>query len=559
MPQEPGGERRSSAQDLRPASRWPNRLAVAGLAATVGWAYMCRLYPGLAAGDSAELQAVCPLLGVCHPPGYALEVVAGKLFSLLPIGPNLAWRINFMQAVSGVVGCLALYAALRRLTGQILPALIGAATLAFSVIYWLHATVAEVYVFHAMFLLLAMYAAVRFLHSDRFGWLLLTALLLGICIGGRPPELLVLPGFVGLALGYRRQVRLRPVRLLTCLPVALLPFVFSVGFVLVRQDPRSPHARDDALRDEILGLAVPAERQAPAQRISAALRYCLGLEAAGGEDFTVFSWQRLAWDLNKYAWLLSGWGARGWRFSEAEIRADPLVEFRAAEQGRGTSIGALGVLLAVIGVSRWRRQYPAVLLGLGLFLGNLVYYLYVHPKDNLDFTIPGTIGLATLVGLGTSARPDGRAGGRVPGYQLACLAVPAFLLATNWRFIEPLPREAQQPWELADAVKQAPLPERAVIVATYWRAHTLRYLYWVEAGRRDVHVLIHRERFRGTELYRLVSELRRRGHTVLLSTEAIRNDQRRRLLASWTPRELVAAGFFRAYPPDPLPAPGAGR
>jgi hypothetical protein len=501
---------------------------------------------------------MCPLLGVCHPPGYAVEVVVGKLFSLLPIGPNVAWRINFMQAVCGVVGCLALYGLLRRLIGQILPALVASTTLGFSTIYWMPSVRAEVYVFYGMFLSLGLYTAVRFVTSDKSAWLWLTALFLGVCVGGRPSEVLVLPALVGLWLQFRGRVRLGVSRLAIAVAIAVLPFVFAVGFHVVRENPALLHARDDALRDELVGGVTPSSELSLPERLGEAVAYTVGLKAAGREDFTAFSWRRLGWDLDKYGWLLSGLGAFGDRFAQDETLRHRGVPYPAREQGRGTSIGALGVLLAVIGLWRGRRRYGVVLLGLGLFLGNLVYYVYMHPVDNLHFTIPGLAGIAVLIALGLSTRTDGgSAAPAKPGWSLAgrvaCFVVPAFLLATNYyRVVDPATPEVRNHLKLGALVGKTPLPDGAVIVAMYSRAHTLRCLYWVDAGRTDVHVLILRERFSDAEVRRLVNGLIAREYWVLISTETIAKDSARRRMAQWTPREFINVGLFR--PPQRTPA-----
>jgi hypothetical protein len=539
----------------RPPGRpdWAHRAACAALVILPGVAYLATLYPGVGSGDTAELQVMCPLLGVCHPPGYATEVVAGKLFSLLPIGPNVAWRISLMQAVCGVVGCLAMYGLVRRLTGQVLPALIAATTLAFSVTYWLHSARAEVYVFYGMFLLLGVYAAVRWLTSDRSAWLYLTALFLGICICSRPSELLVLPGLVGLWLGFHRKVHLTVGRGVACVLIAVSPFVFAVGYYMVREDPALLHARDNGLRDEILGVGPPRAEQSFSQRLGEAVSYSLGLAASQRAKFTEFTGVQLAWDLKKYGWLVSGAGA----FRDRFPKGDPMLERNRyllwREQGRGTSIGALGVLLALTGLRRWRRQWSTVLLGSGMFLGNLAFYLYLHPVDNLHFTIPGWAGLAVLIGLGasTSTEPRGRRAPLV--YQVACFAVPAFLLVTNYRFVHPMTPDTREHLELGERVKETPLPAKPAIIATYSRAHTLRCLYWVDAGRTDVNVIIYRERFEGDALLRMVRGLTRRGHSVLLSTEGITDLKKKRLVASWTPYELISIGLFWAYPPGAPP------
>ena len=536
-----------SASTERAKPTWRNWLACAILVVLIGTVYLVTLYPGVGKGDSAELQYMCPLLGVCHPPGYALEVVVGKLFSWLPIGPSVAWRINLMQAVCGVIGCLALYGALRRLTGQILPAAIACATLAFSAIYWQACVRAEVYAFYGMFLLLGIYAVVRFLQSDKGAWFFLAALLLGICVGGRLSELLVLPAIGGLWWGYRQSVRLTPGRVIVALGLAVLPFVLTVCFHLVRDNPRYLHARDDALRDELLGKYVSAERSFP-QRVGDAIAYSIGLKAAGRAEFTKFSLPHFAWDLNKYAWHLSGLGALGERRLEHVEGKDGIL-YRARGQGRGTGVGVLGVLLALVGLWRWRRVPGVIMLGAGLFLGNLVYYVSMHPVDNLHFTVPGQAGIAVCIAFGLARLPGGCAGRPSPrawfrGYQIAGLLVPLFLLVTNYRPVDPREASVREHQDLAELVKVTPLPARAAILATYSRAHTLRYIYWIEAKRPEVPILIFGEWLQGEDARNLLLGLEGRGYELLISTDAIQKDSMRHQWAEHTPRELVDVGLF---------------
>ncbi|MBU0617113.1 MAG: DUF2723 domain-containing protein [Planctomycetes bacterium] len=531
-----------------PAHAWPHRLAAALLVVVLGGVYLGTLYPDVRRGDSAELQLMSALLGIAHPQGYALEMLVGKLFSVLPIGPNVAWRVNLLQAVCGVVGALALYGTLHRLTGQILPGIVAALTLAFSTIYWMHSVIAEVYVFYGMFLLLGVYTAVRFVMSDKAVWLYATALLLGVCVGGRPAEVFILPAFVALWLGFRGRVRLRPGRIGVAVPLAVLPFVFTVCFYLVREDPALLHARDDALRDEILEVGTPLPELPFSERVREAVSYSLGLKAAGQADFTAFSWERVGWDLKKYGWLLSGAGAFGDRFPE-DAQGTAVVPYPAREQGRGTSISALGLLLALIGVTRWRRNRGAVLLGVVMFLGNLIYYLYMHPVDNLHFTIPGLTGLGVLIGLGVSTRGNDESRRRSLVYQRACFAVPVFLLVTNFGVINFRAPDFRQHLALAEAVKQTPLPKKPAIIAMYARAQRLRYVYWLDAGQTDVRVIVFRERFGNDELRRLVDGLHGRGFTPLISAGVVGKDPANRMLVGGTPRELAEVGLFPASPP----------
>lgn len=60
--------------------------------------YLLTLAPTISLPDSPELVATAFTLGVAHPPGHAVYLVLGKLFSFLPLG-NIAWRLNVESAI----------------------------------------------------------------------------------------------------------------------------------------------------------------------------------------------------------------------------------------------------------------------------------------------------------------------------------------------------------------------------------------------------------------------------------------------------------------------------
>jgi hypothetical protein len=458
--------------------------AVAGLLALlVGGVYLQTLHPGVGRGDAAELQYAAASLGVCHPPGYAIEVTFGRLISRLPLGPGVAWRVNLMMAVCGVVGCLAVYGTVRRVTRQVVPAVGAATILGFSSVYWAHSVLAEAYVFYGMFLLLATYAAARFVAGGKTWWLYLAALLLGTCIGGRVSEAAVLPAFGVLWLAHRRQARLTPGRLVVSLVLLAVPFVYSAMFVMVRFDPGQPYARDDFARRRILGEGPAFPERGTAAHAAYATRYCLGLEWA---ERVPHSAERLWWDVDKYAWLLSGLGGLGDRFE----REDAATHARQLQQGRGASIGALGVALALLAVGLGRRQWGWVLFGLGLFAGNTAFYLAYQAVNNLDFTIPGLAGLALLAGLGAGAVTGPRRSRplRLAG-QVACLLVPLLLLVANYRFMNRSTEAERARVAHCLQLVQAPLPPDSVIISQRNSGMVYRYVYHVEAGRPDVAVI----------------------------------------------------------------------
>jgi len=535
--------RPADVQTQRELPSWAHGGALGVLVLLVGGVYLSTMLAGVDAGDSAELQYRSVLLGSCHPPGYHIELLLGKAFTLLPVGPGPAWRMNFMMAVAGLSGVLALYGVVRRATGQVLAALVAALTLAFSSVYWFHSLVAEAYVFYAAFLAGGVYTAVRFVQSNRAGWLYATAVLVGVCVADRASELFVMGAFVGLWLGFRRQVRLSWLRLAVAVVLFVAPFVLTVGYHVVRHNKTALRDRDDTLRRLILAgrteeppeyedVALSEKLNWPMLRHT--IRYSLGLTYTQDAEFSGEVMRR---DLDKYAWLLSGQGVFGQRYKGTTARAKQLNNV----QGSGASITLGGLVLAVLGIVFRRRQWGWALVGVGLFAGNLAFYLWHHRWDNLTFTIPGLLGLAVLMGLGVAGpvRAVSGVSGRRLAWQGMCLLVPLFLLVGNYRYMDRSTATEQERQERMSAIAAAPFPQGSAIITSCWPAMTYRYVLYIEGGRRDMYVLYHDDTRNWQRFQEYFNQL---GRPVFLEANRIAVGQRRALLAR-TPREYAELGF----------------
>jgi hypothetical protein len=531
--------------------------AGSALCAAVAAAYLLTLHPGLWHGDSAEAQYMSTLLGVSHMPGYSLYLMCGKLCTLLPVGATPAWRINLMSAVFGVLGVALLYASVLRITGGILPGVLSGATLAFSSIYWDKANVAEVYTFYTATLLAVVYALVRWIESDSSLWLNTCAAALGACIGDRPAELFVLPGLVACWWCFRRRVTLPWRRLATAALVALAPLVISVAYFVVRYDSRNLALRDDLLRDRIVLGQKPFEELSWREKLVETVRYRLALKWTK-VGYTKYSPERFWNDVDKYAWAIGGLGAFGDRYAADDVRN--------VFQGRGASVGAPGVLLALAGAWRWRRRPGWVLLSLGMLAGNVAFFLWHHPLDNLTFVIPSLIGLSLLMGLGVAAPGDdaakrdhdrraqpaaalARGAWRSWGFGAACLMIPALLLATNYRFMNRRTGLEREWMERVASLRTTPFPPNSAMLLTArlnWTA-SFYYLFHIDAQRPDVHVIRFPSATDTAARARLAAYFQERGRPVFHWRDDL-PPSRAAELAARTPAEIADRGFVALRP-----------
>ena len=81
----------------------PSYLA-AGIASTLVFLlYVLTLGPSTAMWDTSEYIAAAYIFGIPHPPGNPFFVLIGRVFSILPIAPNVAMRINILAALSSAI------------------------------------------------------------------------------------------------------------------------------------------------------------------------------------------------------------------------------------------------------------------------------------------------------------------------------------------------------------------------------------------------------------------------------------------------------------------------
>ncbi|MBC7896779.1 MAG: DUF2723 domain-containing protein [Cytophagaceae bacterium] len=93
----------SGRSDDAPAEAKPPYAAAAVAAVAVFGLYLLTLSPSTAMWDASEYIAAAYTFGLPHPPGNPLFVILGRFFSLLPVAPGVAMRINVLAALSSAV------------------------------------------------------------------------------------------------------------------------------------------------------------------------------------------------------------------------------------------------------------------------------------------------------------------------------------------------------------------------------------------------------------------------------------------------------------------------
>jgi len=229
--------------------RRPSYLVAGAVSAVIFGLYLRTLAPSTAMWDASEYIAAAHVLGLPHPPGNPFFVLLGHVFSILPIAPTVAMRINALAALCSALSAASWFLITERvlanwlperwqqLVGASLSALLGAT--AFTV--WNQSVVNEkVYMVSLAFFAIVSWLTVRWCDdpdgpaADRL--LVLIAFLIALGYTNHPAGFLVAPAVIVAVAARRPRIFLRW-RL-----VATAALAFGIGLTPFLYEPiRSAH------------------------------------------------------------------------------------------------------------------------------------------------------------------------------------------------------------------------------------------------------------------------------------------------------------------------------
>ena len=146
--------------------------------------YIATLAPSIVFADTGELALAAATGGVAHPPGFPLYLILAGLFSHLPLGSDIAYRLNFFSALAGALTVPVIYLTLRMALAAVgsvrkeaspaEPGAIGhvapitaALLFGFSLTFWRQATITEVYTLNLLLTTLLLLFGVAHLRLAR--------------------------------------------------------------------------------------------------------------------------------------------------------------------------------------------------------------------------------------------------------------------------------------------------------------------------------------------------------------------------------------------------------
>jgi len=199
-----------------------NRI-IAGIVFLVSFlVYYDTMAPTVSFWDCGEFIATAHTLGVPHPPGSPLFLIIGRVFSMIPFSPDIAFRVNLISVFVSALAVMLLYLIIVKVIAHwrggikensdvIIAfggALVGALTFAFTDSHWFNAVEAEVYsmstFFTAIVVWLILHWSERAEEPGNERYILIIAYMMGLAIGIHLLNLLALP-FIALIIYFRKQ------------------------------------------------------------------------------------------------------------------------------------------------------------------------------------------------------------------------------------------------------------------------------------------------------------------------------------------------------------------
>jgi len=177
--------------------------------------------PTVSYWDCGEFIAVSHTLGVPHPPGSPLFLLLGRIFSMIGINNDIAFRVNIISPIVSAFASMFLYLIIvkvitnwrrgikNNIDALIIfgSAIIGALTFSFTDSHWFNAVEAEVYAFSTFFTAIVVWLILLWNEkADDDGhekYILIISYMIGLATGLHLLNLLTIP-FVALIIYFRK-------------------------------------------------------------------------------------------------------------------------------------------------------------------------------------------------------------------------------------------------------------------------------------------------------------------------------------------------------------------
>jgi len=221
----------------RPLARWLPAIVV-GLVAFI--AARLAMLPGYAFWDTGELQAVAPLMGTGHAPGFPTYTLLGWFVSVIlqPLG-DPAFRMNLFAGVCLAVAVAVVVDLARVLSGSTAMGIVAGIGLTFTA--WWIGTHAETHALHLALLAILFRLLVAWEDGRSDRTLVAAAFLYGVAIANHSLMLLLIPALGCFVVAVEPRILRRPRLLATCVAAVVIPLALIYTELPLRAGPfRAP-------------------------------------------------------------------------------------------------------------------------------------------------------------------------------------------------------------------------------------------------------------------------------------------------------------------------------
>ncbi len=160
--------------------------------------------------DSAEFTTAVASNGLIRATGYPLYLLLGKLWSWLPLGADMGYRMNLFSAFNGALTILLADRILRRLDVGGWARMGALGLLASAPFFWALSLIAEVYTLHTALMAGVILALLHWADAPTPGRFALPVLLMALSLGNHAATALLVPGAVWFVLTRHPRQLLRP-------------------------------------------------------------------------------------------------------------------------------------------------------------------------------------------------------------------------------------------------------------------------------------------------------------------------------------------------------------
>jgi len=314
-----------------------NRPLVAGLVVGIPTfiLYWRTLMPDVGFWDTAEFQAIGPVLGIAHPTGYPTYTLLAWVASVLlqPFG-NEAVRANLMSAIVTAIAVGLVAAIVTRLTARILIGIATGIALAVSGETWAIGLRADPHALHLM--LATVLLLLLIVWQDQVAskgrpnpWLFAAAVVFGVSLGNHALTILLAPGIAIFVLLVQPRILLDWRLILACVAGLAVTTVAIYAYLPLRSlmNPPLDYA-NPVTWDNFRYLVFAEQFRGDFRRLPNFVDGLRQIANVTQQQLGLFAWLSLlgafvaAWRRPALMLLLTAWFVINWYFALGYLNAD---------------------------------------------------------------------------------------------------------------------------------------------------------------------------------------------------------------------------------------------